>query len=388
MRPVDKTGQGAYEPAVDVSTQNDLETSLDAITITFGSTAAAPIRAVWGKSNPTAKQVLDGLLMIAKAPKTPPKKKAKTVPSIDQVKGVKETLTNKLATIYGTASGPLELQLGRFCSFCETYYPSGLAVEHITPKAPYPMFYIAWDNFLLACPVCNSNKLSKPPRADPLFAPPPADEVGYFTEIKDNYLWPQWFTRIYRTTKPRLEYRGAGGLWFKVTRPVAVGTELTVADKETRTLKGDVCTNVTKKGVTKLDWLMSVPVRVSVVPTDVRSTKIVAMLGLNKPTGSVAKPGGEADIRMWSRTEHWFKVLSLLQILQSTDATTFDLMWSLMMASVQQPGLYSVWVTVIDLLGPGGSWHVPGTATPVMSKFLTEIVGAAYFPGTDTADTP
>jgi hypothetical protein len=261
-------------------------------------------------------------------------------------------------------------------------------VEHIVPKAPYPLFYLAWDNFLLACPVCNSNKLSQPPRNDALFAPAPTDEVGYFTTIKDAYLWPQWFTLVYRNTKPRLEYQGANGTWYSVTYPVADGNVLTTIDEETRTLKADVWTTVKKKGVSQADWRYDVPVRVRVMPTDARSTKVVAMLGLNKPSGNDKKPGGEADIRMWSRTEQWFKVLDSLQDLKGANAGSFDGLWKMMLKSVQQPGLYSVWVTVLDLLGPGGSWTVPGTTTPVMTKFLAEIVGKSYFPGTDTADTP
>lgn len=227
MRPVDKVGQGAYAPVVDVSSQTDLNDSLDAFTITFGSTAIAKVTEVWGTASPTAREVLDGLLLVATAvpPKKPPKKKPKTMSLTDQVKAIKDTLATKLATIYGTASGPLEAQLGRFCSFCEHYYQSGLAVEHIVPKAPYPLFYLAWDNFLLACPVCNSTKLSKPPRDDALFNPAPADEVGYFTAIKDNSLWPQWYQGIYRATKPVLEFYTQGA-WWEVTYPVAEQTEL------------------------------------------------------------------------------------------------------------------------------------------------------------------
>jgi 5-methylcytosine-specific restriction endonuclease McrA len=392
MRPVDKGGQGTYAPVVDVSSQTNLNTSLAGITITFGSTAAAPVTSVFGKANPTAKEVLDGLLLVAKAPKKkgpPPTKKPKTVSMTDQVKTIKDTLARKLSKIYGTASGPLEAQLGRFCSFCEHYYESGLAVEHIVPKAPYPLFYLAWDNFLFCCTVCNSNKLSKPPRNDALFSPAPVDEVGYFALIKDTYMWPQWYTQVYRSSMPRLEYQATDGKWYPVTYPVADGTELTTTVKETRTLRADVCAKVKTKGVSTPTWRFDRPVRVQVMPTTPRATQMVSLVALNKPSGNDKKPGGEADIRMWSRTEHWFKVLETLSDLKKvTDASAFASMWKMMMKSVQQPGLYSVWVTVLDALGPGGSWTVPGTTTPVMTKFLGEIVGQAYFPGTDTADTP
>ena len=389
MRPVTKGGQGVYAPVVDVSSQANLNQSLAAFTITFGSTAIAPVTAVWNTASPTARQVLDGLLLVAKAPKKkkpvqPPAKKQKIIPSLtDQVNAIKKTLATKLATIYGTASGPLEDQLGRFCSFCEHYYQSGLAVEHVVPKAPFPLFYLAWDNFLLACPVCNSNKLSKPPRNDAQFTPAPANEVGYYTVIKDGYLWPQRYTDVYRTTKPVLEFY-VQNKWWEVTYPVADQTELKSADKVTRTLKADVWSNSGTTGT----WWYDVPVRVRVNPTNAHATAMVTMVALNKPSSNKKKPGGEADIRLWSRTEQWFKVLESLQLLQGAKASQFDGLWKMMMKSVQQPGLYSIWVTVIDLLGPGGSWVVPNTTQTVMAKFLAEIVGQDYFPGTDTANTP
>lgn len=390
MRPVTKTGQGTYAPVVDVSSQVALDTSLAAFTIPFGSKSVARIREVWNTGTPTAKQVLDGLLLVVNpppappAPPKPPKKKPKVIPLIDRVKAVKDTLVRKLGKTYGTASGPLEDQLGRFCSFCEHYYQSGLGVEHIVPKAPYPLFYLAWDNFLLACPPCNSNKTSKPPRNDAMFTPKPTEEIGYFTKIKDEYLWPQWYSDVFTKTKPVLELKWQGN-WYVVDHPVQAQTELISADKATRTIKADVYAD----GSTGAQWWMNVEVRVLVTSTSPGSTAMVNQVALNKESSNEKKPGGEADIRLWSRTEHWFKVLDTLQTVEAvTDPTTFDLLWKMMMKSVQQPGLYSVWVTVMDLLGPNGSWVVPGTTTSVMSKFLAEIVGQDYFPGTDTANTP
>jgi 5-methylcytosine-specific restriction endonuclease McrA len=390
MRPVTKTGQGTYAPVVDMTHgQAALDNSLAAFNIPFGTKSVARIRAVWNTGTPTAKQVLDGLLLVATAPKVkkpvqPPAKKQKTIPSMtDKVKAIKDTLNSKLAKIYGTSAGPLEGQLGRFCSFCEHYYQSGLAVEHVVPKAPYPLFYLAWDNFLICCPVCNSNKSSKPPRNDALFTPKPADEAGYYTEIRANYLWPQWYSDVFRRTKPVFEYLDQG-TWYVVDYPVQYQTELKNADKVTRTITADVYSYDGNQDA----WYFDVPVRVKVTPNNDESTNMVNLVALNKPSSNDKKPGAEADIRLWSRTEHWFKVLEALTLLKDAKASQFDGFWKMMMMSVQQPGLYSVWVTVIDLLGPGGSWVVPNTTTSVMSKFLAQIVDQAYFPGTDTDNTP
>ena len=63
---------------------------------------------------------------------------------------------------YKTAKMPLIGNLGNYCSYCEAYHlPADLAVEHIIPKKPRygnPGSETAWDNFLLACNVCNSIK--------------------------------------------------------------------------------------------------------------------------------------------------------------------------------------------------------------------------------------
>lgn len=60
---------------------------------------------------------------------------------------------------YGDAKDPLVANLGKFCSYCEEYRAIGdMHVEHIIPKGKGGDEY-AWDNFLLACNICNSCKL-------------------------------------------------------------------------------------------------------------------------------------------------------------------------------------------------------------------------------------
>lgn len=62
---------------------------------------------------------------------------------------------------YQDANPPLRNRIGRYCSYCEIEFKYGLAVEHVVPKNPHsgnPALQLAWDNFLLACPMCNSCK--------------------------------------------------------------------------------------------------------------------------------------------------------------------------------------------------------------------------------------
>ena len=379
MRPVDRGGQGTYPQNVDLTSQQTLNNSLDHITVTYLNQAAPKAQKLWGTSSPTASQVLRALyrLLFWDPSAPPPAKKQKGVPADADVSAVKETLTNKLADLYGAAAAPLEDNMGRFCSFCETYVTGVLAVEHIVPKAPYPFFYLAWENFLLGCTMCNSNKLSKPPRSDPLFTPKPTEELGYYTTILNSYLWPHHYNNVYRSLTPQLQYHN-GTTWKKVGYPVADGTIRTSKTVATRVIRGDVLVS-TGQG-TGQAWRLNVPVRVWLVPNTPRATRLVDMLGLNKDST-------RTDLRVWDRTLHWFKVVAALQKLRN--AGDFDDAWEMMMGQVQQPGLYTNWVAAIDAMGPGGSWLVPGGGgQTVMARFLAEIVGEDYFPGTDTANTP
>ena len=67
----------------------------------------------------------------------------------------------KAYTDYRDAIGDLEDRLGRFCSYCERPLKIGLAVEHMAPKKPCHDLGLVWENFLLACPNCNSIKGDK-----------------------------------------------------------------------------------------------------------------------------------------------------------------------------------------------------------------------------------
>lgn len=61
---------------------------------------------------------------------------------------------------YENAKPDLVTRLGSYCSYCERYIPTNLAVEHIQPKglSAYQHLEGRWDNFLLGCVNCNSSK--------------------------------------------------------------------------------------------------------------------------------------------------------------------------------------------------------------------------------------
>lgn len=64
--------------------------------------------------------------------------------------------------IYRRARRGLIGRLGAFCSYCELPVVTSLATEHVLPKASFPVYGAAWDNFLLACAACNSAKGENP----------------------------------------------------------------------------------------------------------------------------------------------------------------------------------------------------------------------------------
>lgn len=68
---------------------------------------------------------------------------------------------------YRDACAPLEQRLGRYCCFCERRIETHLAVEHLMPKSLHSNLTLTWDNFLVACGNCNSNKgdqaVTRPP---------------------------------------------------------------------------------------------------------------------------------------------------------------------------------------------------------------------------------
>lgn len=119
---------------------------------------------------------------------------------------VKNDAIDKLPALYGRSRRQLIANIGQYCSYCEMPVATGLAVEHMLPKSEFPLFSLVWDNFLLACPLCNSFKNDKPDRdtgksASPNLGarqppvepadPPTTQEEGWIRDgARGTYLWP------------------------------------------------------------------------------------------------------------------------------------------------------------------------------------------------------
>ncbi len=59
---------------------------------------------------------------------------------------------------YQKARPDLINRMGKYCSYCERYITTNLAVEHIQNKDDRPDLELEWVNFLLGCTNCNSIK--------------------------------------------------------------------------------------------------------------------------------------------------------------------------------------------------------------------------------------
>ncbi len=79
---------------------------------------------------------------------------------------VQKTTAPRMYSRYKDAKTDLIDNLGEYCSYCEERINEGLQVEHIQPKHPKGKEInrqreLDWDNFLLACPICNPTKSNK-----------------------------------------------------------------------------------------------------------------------------------------------------------------------------------------------------------------------------------
>lgn len=68
----------------------------------------------------------------------------------------------------------LRLSTGDYCHLCEMRVTNAIAIEHIQPKEHFPALANDWNNFLLICNYCNSEKLDTIP----------------VTDYRINYIWP------------------------------------------------------------------------------------------------------------------------------------------------------------------------------------------------------
>jgi 5-methylcytosine-specific restriction endonuclease McrA len=373
MRPVaaNKGGQGAYPFS--------LASNLSNTTWTFQQGNAVTANRLYKTNSPTARQCLETWLSVAKVDDD-------QLAKPQDYKWRKQIVTavgNRIGDIYRQAATPLTTQLGSFCSYCEIPLLATIEVEHIAPKSEYPMFCLAWENFLLACGPCNKlpAKDSKPNRVnvvdDWLAGAQPPLERTYYDEIRGHYVWPDRDAAAYRLLRPRLEYyRPTQDDWVLApkARSVRVNQRWVSTDIGARTVTANIYTTDTV--------MANRLVRVMLRNETNYATQMIDLCKLNSD-GKTVKDG-TSDRRLIQRTEVWFGILEALDVLNDTVPTKFDKAWNGLLSVSKRLGFYSLWVQILYQ----SKLKNPNTNTWLVTDFVNNTNVAGLYPNTNDTEVP
>ena len=245
---------------------------------------------------------------------------------------------------YGNARGALLHNYGQYCSYCGMpVQDSSLAIEHILPKSEFPDEMIAYKNFFLACPSCNSKKGAKPSFLEALNWT--ENERGIpspdYNKIKeggfDMVLWP---TSNEAFTGFHLVLFGDDG------NEIPWNQSLALTNKLISTNNNEVTAGV--EGFKD-------PIKVYAIFSGrgngldlKRRTNLIDMVGLNDSV-----QGAYSDRRVTNRTVAWFNALDSSQrllIVYHNDGTDEKVIYKMMLfetlKTVKNAGYLSVWMTV------------------------------------------
>lgn len=386
MRPVTKgVTPNGYPYDIDVTSDNTLVTSLKdtAYKLKFKSTTTSVNEAL-KTFTPTLWQVLFDVWLELVAYDAG---QIDEPMDLDDLRAAKIPIENQITTKYQSANLLLATKIGKFCSYCEQKIGESIAVEHVAPKSEYPLFSIAWANFLLSCDVCNgaANKGIKPTRKKLKKEYPTIDnEWDYYNAIRTKYVWPDTNSSAYRCMPLVLEYWSESGQEWKAVDDAAsvrLGTQVTDYDLPTRRVKALIY--LTDKHKKPLERLVRVHHYIAGTYRT-QADETIGLLGLNKD--GVGTSGSSADTRLIDRTRAWFAILGVLNLLQGVPPHNFDAVWIPVVTSLAATtGFFSVWVRILELL----NWNNPSNISEtLLARFLRETNNSTGFPGTNTAQIP
>lgn len=308
----------------------------------------------------------------------------------------KATIDTIIEGTYKKAAGPLVSRLGSFCSYCETYIPGLLDVEHVCAKAQYPLFSLKWDNFLLACGPCNTKKSDAPERTS---LPKPAGvtikdrEEEYRNTIRQNYIWPDTNANSYAVIKPDLFYYDSSAKSWKLVeglgrrRSVDPGLKITNQDSALHEIHADLpgYGNALVK-VTLLD---------DPANTHPEAIRSIDLCGLNEDSQKVY------DRRVMNRTNAWFAAVhcacnwdALESSLSGLPASVVDQHFYQWLESTIQSaakcGFFSVWMKVLKRFSRPNAPYIAkfGRIATYAHEFLLHPTFATAFPNTDPGFAP
>jgi hypothetical protein len=317
------------------------------------------------------------------------------------LKKVKGNIEGKLSEIYKESSNELKDILGQYCSYCELpERSSALAVEHVVPKAPYPIKFVDWNNFLLGCPNCNSVKLSKPPRKDAeRWAGNGATADRIAQAVLDHYYWPhisQYSFRFYIYT---LQYK-QGNSFVSLSMPDAANYK---NFRNVNRLQRTVTAEVNLRGTWTRAEFVVLPIApnpsIAFLFDKSKVENTIDLIKLNR----IINDDQEKDMRTYNRTDAWFKVHRQLRLLDEdvtkagADAQrkkdVFDSSWGRLLDYAVLEGFYSIWVTILKQISYPNYLDNPNRYTNLGEKFVrdtdnTQPEQDRKFPGTNVTALP
>ncbi len=377
MRPIEKGAFPAqYVYNIQVTPNNQLETSLNTARPHIFPRSPA-VRALYNKATLTPLESL-GAVLLLRAGFLPLLLNVANPPTQQQIELALPALGGYAERIYQSAAALLGDRLGKFCCYCDQPLAGQIAVEHVLPKSYYPLFTIAWENFLLACEICNSNKLNQPSRAEmdawPGNPPFGHEEAVRYTTMRAHYLWPDVSNNVYTNYRPQL-FKKQGNNWTQVQANEALGGRITQSVLSTRMVRA---------------WLPGLPVQQDVevqarmVPQGLPAEASHTLLGLQKD--GTEQAGKISDTRMFNRTLAWFRVQKLLgPAIRAATAgePSFGERWEAVLAAAPAIGYFPVWIRLLELYN-ASQVNVPGAQPPtnVGDYFLQQTNANGIFPNT------
>jgi 5-methylcytosine-specific restriction endonuclease McrA len=391
--PVPDPPGGTGYPIVRLDTLTNLRNDLAGITLTRPSQTVRD-----GLNIPngpvTMRDVVDGLLTLATQPSAGKRKRRKKndppPPPLTPIQAAKSNLESQVE-LYRDANPYLKTDLGLYCDYCEQVLSEMIAVEHIVPKAPFPLTSLSWQNFLLCCRACNSKKLDKPARAELAtwnLNPAPTNEVERYAAIRGHYLWPD---NGYHTVNYPQAYKGLvpafffyeGNGWKQLTDKYTVADGLVPTNRGTALDKTVLASIPDLQGGTWDD----LPVQVKLVPAGMVAAEAQATLDMMDMNNDGA--GKNDDNRIWHRTLAWLDAVEAFTDLKQS--------WSpsLFKATCKNAGhgFLSTWVRVLELRGGGAIQYPADTSKTLMQAFIaamTQRTTQPYgsYPSTNTTYLP
>jgi 5-methylcytosine-specific restriction endonuclease McrA len=387
--PVPDPPGGTGYPIVRLDTLTNLRNDLALITL------ARPSQTVRDGLNipngpVTMLNVVEGLLTLAQLPR--PKKRKKNDPPPPKptpLQSAKSNLESQVE-LYRDANPYLKTGLGLYCDYCEQVLSEMIAVEHVVPKAPFPLTSLCWQNFLLCCRACNSKKGDTPAREELVLwnlNPAPANELERYAAVRAHYLWPDNghhtvnYPKAYKDLVPAFFYY-EGNAWQRLKTKFAVADGLVVKSRGTALNKKVVAIIPDLKGGT---W--ELPVQVQLLPRGSRSAQAQATLDMMDMNLDGA--GKNDDNRTWDRTLRWLDAVEAFTDLKNG--------WSsALFKSVcknAKTGFLSTWVRVLELRGGGAVPYPDDTSKTLLEAFIeamTQQTTEPYgpYPNTNTTYLP